>query len=89
MKFEGPLEVVLAGPVSFSSLDLSVDCNDNYRNDALTDAGWRELARIAPTRTDGMVRHVIALETPVLARRIRITPLSGDGAYSAGHLALT
>jgi arabinofuranosyltransferase len=87
--FDRIVEVILPAPTTFGTLDLSVDCNDTYRVDSLTDAGWHELTRITPRTAGGMVRHVVDLGTQVAAaRRIRITALSGDGMYSVGHLAL-
>jgi arabinofuranosyltransferase len=82
------VDVVLAGPMSFSKLDLSVDCNDVYRVEALTDSGWRELAMIQPTKAAGMARHAIALDGPVTASRVRVVAVSGDAMYSLGHMVL-
>jgi arabinofuranosyltransferase len=88
--FPKTLDVLLPAPRSFNRIDLSVDNNDIYRVEALTAAGWQQLAIVTPTTNQrGVVRHRILLEREIAgASRIRLTALEGDGMYSLGHLLL-
>lgn len=84
--FGQSVEIMLGGPMSISTLDLSVDNNDIYLVEIAIDGRYQPLGKIPPNPTMGMVRHRIALPqaTPE-TDRVRITALEGDGKYSIGH----
>jgi hypothetical protein len=90
MVFANTLEVVLAQKVSVASIDISVDCNDEYQVAGLRNNEWIPLTTINPSRSaKGLARSLNILPNTVAdVEKIRITGKSGDGYYSLGHLLL-
>jgi arabinofuranosyltransferase len=90
MVFANTLEVVLAQKVSVASIDISVDCNDEYQVAGLRNNEWIPLTTINPSRSaKGLARSLHILPNTVAdVEKIRITGKSGDGYYSLGHLLL-
>jgi hypothetical protein len=71
-------------------LDVSLDGNDHYRVDIVGDETRSFTLGPPPGPVKvGLARYVERIEPPVAhVRAVRVEPLSGDYAYSLGHLLL-
>lgn len=85
IQFSNILEIVFPEILSISTLDLSLDHNDHYNIEILSEEGYATIADIKPTKVAGMKRHQIILDKPVIAKKARIVVINGDGKYSLGH----
>lgn len=87
--FQHSLEISLPEEISISTIDVSFDNNDKYRIEYKVGRKYKELLELGPNTTPagGIVRYQQQLETPSdPTNTVRITAVSGDGAYSIGHL---
>jgi arabinofuranosyltransferase len=83
--FSTGLDVLLDREQEITSIDLSVDSNDTYRIDVISDGKPVRVWQIQPSADSGMARHTLKVPAPTpRTSRVRITP-SGDGRYSLGH----
>jgi len=86
IQFSKELEIVLEREMSIREIDLSVDNNDLYRIEVLTEGKYIQVMDIHPSSMPGMVRHIYQLKQPTpKTDRVRITAIFGDGKYSLGH----
>lgn len=72
-------------------VDLSVDHNDMYRIEFLTNEGYLPVGDILPIAGSGIVRHrvtVPSLPFDMRTTQIRVSAIEGDGLYSLGHLVI-
>ncbi len=70
-------------------VDVLADANDDYAVDASTDgATFREIARARATEGTGLRWRHVSLAEPTAPPLLRIRPVSGDGSYSVGAVAL-
>jgi len=89
IEFSRSLEVSFDRDMSPEFIDISVDHNDTYSVETLSDGKWTEVALLTPSAGNGMVRYQIKLKEPTpSSHRVRVTAVSGDGMYSVGHLIL-
>ncbi len=85
--FESSIEVRLPTPTVVSSIDLSLDHNDQYLIEDQNHGVYERLAELGPADGPGMKRYQLKLDPPTAPTdRIRITALAGDSRYSLGHL---
>jgi hypothetical protein len=82
------VEFAVPGTPTARELDVSLDNNDRYQIDIIGDDTRRLILGPRPDKK-GLTRYVEKVDPPVAnVRRVRVRPLSGDLAYSLGHLIL-
>jgi len=73
---------------SVREIDVSLDNNDKYEIELFGDTRRKLVVGPKPDKK-GLVRYVEKVDPPVAnVRAVRVRPLSGDLAYSLGHLIL-
>ena len=89
LRIEGNQTIVLAvRGKTISEVDLTVDGNDRYEI-SIVGADETRTLTVGPSngKPPGIVRYVQPIDPPVrAAKSIRLHPISGDRAYSLGHL---
>ena len=74
--------------VKTSGIELSLDCNDVYSITINNNLVYKVQAAVDKAQNGGLVTHTIKFDRPMVVNNITITPVSGDGSYSLGHLLL-
>lgn len=80
--------ITLGLPVArLSRLAITSDDNDVLRVEQTRDGErWEPLVDLTPTHQWGQRTHEVALEGGLVLRAIRVSPVSGDGAYSISEI---
>jgi hypothetical protein len=83
------VEFSVAGRPTANELDITVDNNDRYEIEIEGDTKRVIVVGPATRKVTGLIRYTEKIEPPVRAVRIvRLRALSGDMAYTMGHLIL-
>ena len=71
------------------SVDVTFDNNDRYQIEIIGDTTTRIIIGPAKKKVTGLARYQEKLERPVAnVQKVRVRALSGDMAYTMGHLVL-
>jgi len=83
------VELDVKGRPRVSVVDTSFDNNDRYQIEVIGDTTWKKVVGPSRKGATGLTRYVERVEPPVTGvRTVRVRPLSGDMAYSMGHMQL-
>jgi hypothetical protein len=85
---EETVDFAVPGEPTASAIDVSLDGNDRYEISIVGDETRTFVLGPTPGKT-GLVRYMQPIDPPVTrVRAVRVRPLSGDYAYSLGHIRL-
>ncbi|MEZ4301173.1 MAG: glycosyltransferase family 39 protein [Polyangiaceae bacterium] len=85
------LALIFEKPAAVHSIDTTLDGNDVYEIKVFGKGGPPRVLTVRPKKDhkQGVGRYVLPVEPPVEdATRITVRPVSGDRAYSLGHLVI-
>lgn len=83
------IDIVLKNRQRIVGFDVSLDGNDRYRVEYYSNGEFHNQIELGPENPSAGGMHSYSYRAPAassLVDRIRITPLSGDGMYSVGHI---
>jgi hypothetical protein len=83
------VELDVKGKPKVSVVDTSFDNNDRYQIEVIGDTTWTKVVGPSRKGATGLTRYVEKVDPPVTGvHTVRVKPLSGDMAYSMGHMVV-